>query len=184
MALIVGLTVATDFATEVVMLIFRRILMFPINLRRKYIAKGIEIRDFRAAASDTTRPHSIDIRFVIDSNTDATVRLKRVILCLYAGSWEVARLDLNPDLDDLPRLIKGRTNPEVGLCFYPPVLWWVEGRSALELKKAEFEVESAWGIIRWSVRITKGSATIDHVDKIRDSYIGIMRWVLREKESL
>lgn len=72
----------------------------------------------------------------------------------------------------------------MGLCFYPPVLWWVEGRSALELKKAEFEVESAWGIIRWSVRITKGSATIDHVDKIRDSYIGIMRWVLREKESL
>jgi len=76
-----------DFLVGAVMFIIKRILLYPARLRQKYIAKGITIRNFQADARDATRPPSIDLSFVIDSNTTATATLRQATICLDTGGW-------------------------------------------------------------------------------------------------
>ena len=177
LAMLVGIVV------RVVLFVTRRTLMLPANARKSRIAAGISIVDFRATATGDTHPPSVTLDFVIASRTTATVRLRRAVLCLCSGDWEVARLELSPHLDPVPAEIKGRTDTGVRLRFDPPVAWWLQTTPSLAIGEAYFEVDSLWGAVRWNPATPPATPPeappVDGLEAVRKSYLAIIREAIR-----
>ena len=123
-------------------------------------------------------PHSVTLSFVITSRTSATVRLRRAVLCLRSGGWEVARLELSPRLDPVPADIKGRSDAAVRLRFDPPVAWWLQAAPSLAVGDAYFEVDSLWGTVRWNPALPPETSPVAGLDAVRASYLAMMRAAL------
>ncbi len=163
---------------RVVVFVTRRTLMLPANARKARIAAGITIRDLRAEAIDGTDPHSVNLSFVIASRTAATVRLRRAVLCLRSGDWEVARLELSPHLDPVPVEIKGRTDTGARFRFDPPVAWWLQTAPSLAAGGAYFEVDSIRGTVRWNPALPPETPPVAGLEAVRGSSLATMRVAL------
>ena len=134
--------------------LIRKILMFPINFRRKYIIKGINIRNFTAKANDDIHPHALEIGFTINSNTVANIRIKKATIYMTAGNWEFTRLELYPYLEAIGNfngILKGRNEVDLYFTIVPPTLFWIEKIADIHISKAIFEVESSWGTFAFLV---------------------------------
>lgn len=172
LAMLVGIVV------RVVLFITRRTLMLPANARKSRIAAGISIKEFHATATGDTQPPSVILDFVIASRTTATVRLRRAVLCLRSGDWEVARLELSPHLDPVPAEIKGRADTGISLRFDPPVAWWLQARPSLAVGEAYFEVDSLWGAVRWNPSTPSETLPVEGLEAVRESYLSTIRAAL------
>ena len=81
------------------------------------------------------------------------------------------RIFANPSLDNIPNVIKARRNTTVDLKFNPPIDWWLESRSNINIKKAFLSAMTMWGQLDWSVKLAECSMDDNRLDYVGNQYL-------------
>ncbi len=174
----IAVALLVDIIAGLFQWIVRWILMFPITLitryRKRKIMEGIEIRNAKFTVSGDIYP-DINIHFWIDSKTTAKLRIRSLTLCLRSGQWEFARVHATPSIDGIPAVVNGRDNTPVNLRFDPPLKWWMEYRSNMNIGKAFLKATTSWGNLSWLAKITECSMDILGIDRVCDEYLSRIR---------
>ena len=141
------------------------------RFRRKKIMEGITISSLEVTVNNEDTHPDINMNFMIISQTVADLNLKSITLCIRSGQWEFARVYATPDMDDIPSVIKNRKVEKVNVRLDPPLKWWLEYRSNINIHKVILEVSTSWGNLKWNVNIIGCSVNIHNIDGVCNRYL-------------
>jgi len=145
-------------------------IMLPFRYRRKKIMEGIEIRNATFTVNGDGCP-DLNVHFWIGKHTHATLKIKSLTLCFQSGQWEFARIHVTPAIDGIPHTLRGMKDTQVNIRLVPPLKWWLEYKSNINISKAFLEVATSWGDLGWLVKITECSMDIRGIDGVCEKYL-------------
>ena len=172
------IALATFVVEEVIVRMFNHSISYLFKWRKTQILRGVRLEGLDLNLNYDNHP-ILGLQFALINHSTANIEIRKLTLVLQSGQWEFMRLGVIPEIDtSLPKILKNRHTDSVNVSFMPPIEWWLEVRSNINIKSAFLEGQSIWGAVVGNVELHGCSVTKTELDNIGSKYLARVR--LRE----